>query len=559
MTVEQLRDFFNTLRAEGADGEGEPAFGAAGAAQLLQEAGAARALVAEAAADPTPVATVTSAQLLRALDSDGDGRVSWEDFEGVIGAAADKVDSRIYTVSGSLLFNFTAQGAALPTIPLIAREIGCTTADIGFITSAAAGSRLLCNIPCAWLAEKVGRRPPLIAGPAIGAVAISMFGVSATLPQLIGWNALFGVGNSLTATSSTLYLNDVATPRNRSRTTAPTTVTALLGFALGPAFAGIIGDAYGLSNAFFLCAAGMAAASASAIIFLPETQLPASLRASAAVAAPAVAGADAPSAPEDAAAAAAKEAAVWRQWRRLLAVPNLQALYVSAFSTGMTHGSFPVSIVFMNETLGMSPSHVGGYFATCVISMAITTPLFSKLADRAASRKHVMAPGMAAAALAAAAQPFCTTASQFIAVGVCGAVSNAAVMPNLAAFIMDNSPEEERAQALALRLVANDLGMVVGASTMGLLAFQTDVPTAVRPLPSPGLPLAALPPVVAPCLTQVCACADEVRRGDERLLRAVLHAAGRRRHSGGALERVLAGGGVGRQRAVHLWLEVLLL
>ena len=35
MTVEQLREFFNTLRAEGADNEGEPAFGAAGAAQLL--------------------------------------------------------------------------------------------------------------------------------------------------------------------------------------------------------------------------------------------------------------------------------------------------------------------------------------------------------------------------------------------------------------------------------------------------------------------------------------------------------------------------------------------
>jgi hypothetical protein len=38
-------------------------------------------------------------------------------------------------------------------------------------------------------------------------------------------------------------------------------------------------------------------------------------------------------------------------------------------------------------------------------------------------------------------------------VGVIGALANALVMPNVAAFIMDNSAQEDRAQALALRCV----------------------------------------------------------------------------------------------------------
>jgi hypothetical protein len=38
---------------------------------------------------------------------------------------------------------------------------------------------------------------------------------------------------------------------------------------------------------------------------------------------------------------------------------RLLRLQVAAFATGGGHGSFPVSILFMSETLGMSPSGVG--------------------------------------------------------------------------------------------------------------------------------------------------------------------------------------------------------
>lgn len=237
LTVDQLRGVFDVLvhqepRAEGEQQEGvAPRFGLAGTNALLRDLAVA-STPAERASDLVEHGGVSAAAVLCALDRDGDGWVTWEDFNGVIGTAAEKVDSRVFTVAGSLMFNFTAQGAAMPTIPLIAREIGCSTADIGFITSASAISRLLCNLPCAWLAEKIGRRPLLICGPAIGAASITMFGMSSSYEELIGWNAVFGIGSATTAAASTLYLNDVSTPRNRSRTTAPTTITALLGVAI---------------------------------------------------------------------------------------------------------------------------------------------------------------------------------------------------------------------------------------------------------------------------------------------------------------------------------------
>ena len=348
LTVDQLEAVFGALVAKAgspADGDTPAGFGLAGVEALLRDLAAARAAtetpsaLAAAQRDDLPV---SAAEVLSALDANGDGLVSWEDFDAVIGKASEKVDSRVYTVAGSLMFNFTAQGAAMPTIPLIAREIGCSTADIGFITSASALSRLVCNMPCAWLAEKVGRRPLLIAGPVIGAASITMFGMSHSYEALIGWNAVFGIGSATTAAASTLYLNDVATPRNRSRTTAPTTITALLGFAIGPAMAGLMGEKYGLSAPFFLCGAGMSVAAASALIFLPETRRLPGTTHDPAVPIISVLPSDKEAGASDAAStadSAKKDQAVWQQWGRLLRVPNLQAVYVAAFATGGTHGS----------------------------------------------------------------------------------------------------------------------------------------------------------------------------------------------------------------------------
>lgn len=116
--------------------------------------------------------------------------------------------------------------------------------------------------------------------------------------------------------------------------------------------------------------------------------------------------------------------------------------------------------------------------------MAVATPIFTKIADHAQSRKQVMVPGMLGAAVMSGFQPYCDTSSQFLCVGLVGALANALVMPNIAAFIMDNSAQDDRAQALALRLMAQDVGMLVGASSMGVLAHMTDVPTVSRSRPS---------------------------------------------------------------------------
>ena len=433
----ELRQIFDRLSSGAATGETK-SFGAAGAASLLEDARRLHAAEVAAGGWPTKLPAralqLSAGELVSLLDRDGDGVVSWDDFISSVDDAAEVVDKRVMFVAGSLLFNFVAQGAAMPTIPLLGRELGFTTAEVGFVTSAAAMSRLLCNIPMAWLCEKVGRRPLLIAGPSISAVSIACFGFSGSYSELVCWNTAFGVGSSMTAAASMLYLNDVATPKNRSRTMAPTTVTALLGFASGPMLAGLLAETYGLSSPFLFCGGGMTLAAAAAFAFLPETRLALKERYGAAALAPLPIA----QAAEHRAAADSgrlKEQPFMGQMWTLLQVPNLQGTYVASFSTGTMHGSFPISILYMSESLGMTPSVVGGYFAACVLTMAASTPIASKLADRAPSRKYVMAPGTLITAMGSAVQPFCSTAETFFGVGLIGAVANSFVMPNMSAMV----------------------------------------------------------------------------------------------------------------------------
>jgi MFS family permease len=61
-----------------------------------------------------------------------------------------------------------------------------------------------------------------------------------------------------------------------------------------------------------------------------------------------------------------------------------------------------------------------------------------------------------------------------------GAVGSALVMPNVSAYVIDNCLPQERAQALAMRSMANDVGMLMGASTMGFVAATLGVPAAMQ-------------------------------------------------------------------------------
>ena len=397
-------------------------------------------------------------------------------------------------------------------LPVLARTAGLSASELGLVTGASAFARILSNVPAAMLAERVGRRPLLVVGPAIGAVGMLVFAYSNSFPEFVLANTLAGVGGACTTAGAGLYLADISTPLNRARTMAPLMVTALLGFAVGPALGGIVAENYGLHAPFLITAGGMFAGSASAYVFLPETLK----RMSSSVGAGS-AGAGTGSGPEPESESgsgsgsgsgtglglgstdttsgnrthtsgddlsgegAVVEPTALEQWQAMMRQPALQGINAVVFMTGFSQGAGPVTgILYATEHLGMSTGEVGFMFTACVLAMAAVVQPATGMSDRVKDRSSIMWPGLLVGSACFAAQSQCLSMWPYVGFAVLRALADAAcVMPNVTPYIIDHTAEEQRAQALAMRNMVQDVGMLVGAAGMGLVTQVYGVQTAM--------------------------------------------------------------------------------
>ena len=438
---------------------------------------------------------------------------SWLDFKAKVDAAAGPVDPRVRPIYASLTLGFVSQGIQFPVLPQLARSLGLGTADLGFATACTSCARLLANIPATWAAERLGRRPMLMCGPSVAGVGMLGLANASCFEHLILSNVCVGTGLATTMAGASLYLADVSTPKNRAQSTAPLLQSALLGFAIGPAIGGVLAQYAGMHLPFVACAGGLFASSAASAFLLPETMHEVARRrerqerlvrgekgdadaaAGADVPPPPAAAADGAAAAEGAAAAdgaadGARPAPASSWWQppavdeaslRLLRRPALQGLGGAIFMNGFSQGAFPVTLVlFAVEHMQMSSSAVGGMLTLNVLGMVLTTTQATKLSDRMTSRKALMVPAMAAAAVFTALQPFSHDAWQFAGLLLGASLMQAVSMPSISPLILDCTTADERARALAGRQIVLDLGGLLGAGSMGLLASHHGIPVAME-------------------------------------------------------------------------------
>jgi MFS family permease len=114
----------------------------------------------------------------------------------------DSVDKRVWPIAASTFITGSAVGVALPVMPLFAAELGLTTAEFGLVGSVFGGARLLSNLPMGVAVERFGRRPLLVLGPALAGTAMIGTGLSGSLPVLLGWRVLTGLGGSAQLTGA---------------------------------------------------------------------------------------------------------------------------------------------------------------------------------------------------------------------------------------------------------------------------------------------------------------------------------------------------------------------
>jgi len=189
--------------------------------------------------------------------------------------AALRVSGYRAALTASLGNGWALFGIRSSLIPLFVTEgIGAsgTWTGIGLLVSAATqgGALLLVGN----LTDRVGRRPGMIAGSALGTLSLGALAAHESLGVYVVAMGLFGIASAFLTVAPSAAVGDVVSGRGGT-VVAAFQMAADLGAVIGPLLAGWLADTYSFSAAWALSAAIMGAALVTALLSTETKHRPA--------------------------------------------------------------------------------------------------------------------------------------------------------------------------------------------------------------------------------------------------------------------------------------------
>lgn len=148
-----------------------------------------------------------------------------------------------------------------PIVPLYIQSLGVGPAEIGtkvgLLITIYGAARAAMDIPAGRFAQRLGRRPLLIAGPLLVSFSALACGLATQYWQMVLFRLLQGLGSALFSVAAIIVLGEISTQANRGQNMSIYWGCLLIGSSLGPTFGGFIGDYVG-DRATFFCFSGLA-------------------------------------------------------------------------------------------------------------------------------------------------------------------------------------------------------------------------------------------------------------------------------------------------------------
>jgi MFS transporter, DHA1 family, multidrug resistance protein len=347
-------------------------------------------------------------------------------------------------------------GLITPVLPAYARSFGLGSGAVGLVIGTYGLARFFANVPAGHVAERYGRRTVLIAGTAITSLASALIATSTSLPQLIAYRLLAGLGAATVLTGGQIMVGDMSTPQNRGRMMSIYQGFFLIGVGLGPTPGGLLADAFGLRAPFVAYAIFSAVACGFALLIITETKP----KETATVAS---ASGGATSAGED----------DTNLWRVVFSAPFLLVGLVSFVQFWARTGAlFTVIPLLGKDRIGLSPSQIG--FAMTIPNILNIATLYhaGSLSDRF-GRKWVIVPATMVSGLSVALWAVGNSYAVFLLSAAIWGLGSGISGPSPAAYVADISPPALRGRLFGLYRSVADSGYIVGPLLLGWMAGVT--------------------------------------------------------------------------------------
>jgi MFS family permease len=335
----------------------------------------------------------------------------------------------------------------IPVMPLFAATLGAGPAQVGTINGAFMLTAGLLSIPAGLMADRTGRKLPIIAG-VVATAASSLLVTQCHQPgQMAAAYILFGAGLAAFAPGMLSLVADVMPSDRLGQAYGWYTTAVYVAMTLGPASGGYLAKALGLRQVFAVSGSLLTVVALLALLVLPEgpprhkTELHAVLSGSFA----------------------------------LLHNRSLLACLVATAGSCIGFGVFLTFIPLYASLQGYDPAQVGLVFAAQAVTNVVGRVPIGSVADRI-DRRRIVAAGLICLAVALTALGQVVQLAQLLGCAVVMGVGMALTFTTIGAMIADQIPALQRGLAMGMYNSCIYLGMMAGSTVMGIALKRIGYP-----------------------------------------------------------------------------------
>jgi DHA1 family multidrug resistance protein-like MFS transporter len=302
-------------------------------------------------------------------------------------------------------------GLLIPIFPQYAPRFGVDESVIGMVFGTYAAMLLLFSIPMGLLSDRVGRRPLIVVGMLLLALATALFGFSTTITHLFIARTVQGISAAATWSAGLALLADTCDPARLGERMGIALSAVGFGTIVGPVVGGLLFEYLGYT-ATFLVPALLAAVVGLVVLAIPVPTC--------------------------------------RQDRSPMlpsgALLPLAACAAAIVAASWTYGVIdPYLPVYLHDTFAASPAMIGLVFAVLAVATILAQPVAGRIYDRYGGSRYLIGGGLSfsgVAILAAVQAPalMLTVAAVFV-LGVFLSCALVPVMPILSGIYRDHGSQ----------------------------------------------------------------------------------------------------------------------